>query len=159
MNERDLERVRQITAAHHVMCRAMWSSIYPMGHCAVACLTLAPALRASTEIPFRVKIGYLNNRKHAWLFAEPGLLVDPTYGQFKEGWSDEPWVVIDELNADEYDEWFVYETIARFDLGMEEHARNSILPKSSKDGWSARSNVKLIFEALLNRSDDAVSKT
>lgn len=79
-----LERAEAIATAFEGTQRSMWSSMWPLGHCAVSSLLLNPLLEAAMpEEEWRVVVGVAGDcHTHAWIQNRQGDVVDPTWGQF-----------------------------------------------------------------------------
>jgi hypothetical protein len=134
-----LARAEEIASRIEPAFEVMWSMMWPLGHCAVASLCLAPLLRASLEIDFRVVVGRAaNNQVHAWVETPEGDIVDPTYGQFDDG------PALRVLKAHEA-HLLGHCGEIMLDLDQEEHYRRSIKPYTTRDGWTARSGIKTLF--------------
>lgn len=144
-----LERAGVIARESDRVFRVMWSSMWPTGHCTVASLCLAPLLRSSLDVDFRVAVGRAGDCKpHAWVEGPDGDIVDPTFGQFDDG---TPLRVLDSHHADELGH--CPEILLTLD--QEENLRRSIKPKMLKPypidmdvtwaGWSASSAIKSLF--------------
>lgn len=128
--------------------RVMWSAFWPMGHCAVSSLLLAPILRAALEREYRVVIGYVNETHshregaHAWVQDEDENIFDITYGQFAKEGHNHPTALgvmpSGSLNG-------IYMPFISLALDGEEEMRRQIKPQSQLGGWSARSDSKFWF--------------
>lgn len=163
MIDRDWARIQRVADAFAETQRAMWSSLWPLGHCAVSSLLLAPLLRAASDDGWAVHVGlvawtrsgavqsiidertgrpldyYRPPLRHAWCESRAGDVVDVTYGQFDRG------AELVCLRAHEAGDLGHY-TSWRLKLDEEEGCRRSIV--SSGDGWSVRSAVRPMFEAI-----------
>lgn len=159
-------RVGYVASAFELTQRALWSSMWPRGHCAVSSLLLAPMLRcADPDGCWRVAVGVVAwtcngalaaeyERRwgeravahkaplpHAWCErSADGAIVDPTYGQFDAG---EALVVLASREAGDLGH-YAHRIMT---LDEEESARRSIAP-SLADGWYATSLVKRWFENI-----------
>lgn len=146
----DLQQVRQIALSFQVSQETMWSSLWPLGHCAVTSLLLCPLLRAyDTDAGWHVVVGLVAGpraltiyenpgtpRRHAWCEDAAGDIADPTYGQFDRG---DALVVLPAHEAGDlghYASW-------KMTLDEEDAARHSIVSKN--DGWSVHSSVRVFF--------------
>lgn len=157
-----LERCAAVARAFEASQIALWNSMWPLGHCAVSSLLLAPLLRCADEPGgWRVAVGEVAHTLphgqrydwarrqplvHAWCESAAGDIVDATYGQFDHM---EPLLVLPAYRAGDlghYTSW-------RMTLDEEEDARRSISPELSPKGWGAHSNVKAYFD-LLRRPHD-----
>jgi hypothetical protein len=116
----------------------MWSMMWPVGHCGVASLCLAPLLRASLQLDLRVVVGKAHNaRIHAWIESPEGDVIDPTYGQFNNTYPLH--VIPAHAVVDHCGE-------ISLSLDEEEHYRRSIKPRDNVNhGWSAKSGIKSLF--------------
>lgn len=137
MTSDELERAEHLARKMNPVFAGMWSFMWPKGHCAVASLCLAPLLRASLDIDFRVVVGRADDNKvHAWIESPEGDIIDPTYGQFDSGY---PVYVIDVRQVvDHMGE-------LKLTLDEEDYYRRSISPKHWSSGWSALSDIKKLF--------------
>jgi hypothetical protein len=166
VTDREWERIAAVAAAFEQTQLAMWSSMWPLGHCAVSSLLLAPMLRCATaDASWRVAVGIVAHtingglnaeyeRKwgeklpdinkyplpHAWCENDAGDVVDCTYGQFDLG------DALVMLKARETGDLGHY-AHRIMTLDEEELARRAITPHE-RDGWSAGSIVKRWFERI-----------
>lgn len=141
-----LERCARVAASFQASQEELWSSMWPLGHCAVSSLLLCPLLRCADEAGcWRVAAGlvassYRSPRlplRHAWCESAAGDVIDPTYGQF----DGDPLLV---LPAREAGQLGHYASLV-MTLDEEEAARRSISPSRSRGGWTASSSVKVFF--------------
>lgn len=150
-------RAHMICEAFEQTQRVMWSYMWPMGHCAVSSLLLAPMLRAGLERDYHVVIGWVRETRthrpgaHAWVEDQDRNIYDPTYHQFfkKPDWQykgeqpREPSALM--VAAAGSPKMNLYHPLVGLTLDGEEEMRRSIKPQSCPDGWSASSNARQIF--------------
>lgn len=142
------DRLEVIVESFAVQQRAMWSSMWPFGHCAVSSLLLCPILCAGTGKSWWVAVRRFKDsrgrlRRHAWCVDAGDTVVDVTYGQFA---------------PQEERVWFISDCDDRFkpyvvlDPDSEDRARRSIQP-SDEEGWAPGSIIKQLF-AEMEREDE-----
>lgn len=149
-----IERATSIAFSFVDQQRAMWSSIWPLGHCAVSSLLLCPILRAGTSNPkWRVAIGRVRVsdrlHQHAWCQLPNGMIVDITYGQFVPELLTTPLRVA--IALDELRDYYVYRELP---LQSEDEARHSIRSMRNSDGWMPGSIIKRRFEEMERQDED-----
>lgn len=146
LSNTELDRIEAIVEAFEPGFQIMWSSIWPMGCCAVTSVLVAPLLRASLEIDFVVVCGWAaEHRVHAWIQSPAGDIIDPTYGQFDGDTALRIW------SAGTNGGHEVHKTLT---LNEEEEGRRSIKPKSTSDGSLPGSALKAVFNEM-NDIDEA----
>jgi len=148
-------RVVLITQKFAEQQRAMWSSLWPMGHCAVTSLLLCPVLRAGTGDGWSFVVGRVTllrvprvygevPHRHAWCQREDGLIADATFGQFVPDIDRELMSDIVLVTEDPGGSYAPYRV---FTMDEEEEARRTITP-TEHDGWQAGSIIKRVFHEM-----------
>lgn len=133
-----LDTATEIARAFEATQRAMWSSIWPHGHCMVTSLLLAPLIRVPLEWDVAVTVGVAHeNRPHAWIETPCKDIIDPTFGQFT---GEEALVV---LPADRSTQ-LGHCAKVRLNLKAEEVYRNAIRP-SVGNGWCESVDIATLF--------------
>jgi hypothetical protein len=154
----DLERAEHIATAFEASQRAMWSGMWPLGHCAVSSLLLNPLLTAAMPAwEPRIVVGVAGDSwTHAWIESRYGDVVDPTWGQFVGRHGD---LIMDGEDVDlalrvcSAHEAHDYQGEIRLTESQEDFYRRSIDPRQIHSGpkltsgWTAQSRVKELFRS------------
>lgn len=133
-----LEHATNIALAFQRTQQVTWSSTWPIGHCFVSSLFLAPLIRLPLEWEVAVVVGMASDCKpHAWIESPEGDIIDPTYGQF------DPKAPLRVLPAGHSGELGHMGEI-RLSVPQEDFCRNALRP-SNKSGWSQDADIQQLF--------------
>lgn len=137
----ELQRAEKIARAFVWVQRAMWSSMWPLGHCGVSSLLLNPQLTAPMpDQEWAVVVGNYKGRAHAWIESFGGDIVDITWGQFGDAPTDWPLLVLPAHEAASRGHF----AEIRLSPQEEDFYRRSINPHEYQ-GWHGRSKIKHLF--------------